>query len=81
MPDILNQTVNFRINDDVIDIPSMRSLNPDQYLAYVDQSLFWMDHHEVLRATIGDYAIATTQEQIDQLIIYLNTIKADMPKK
>lgn len=80
MSDIMDITVKFRLNEDIIDIPSMQSLNASQYRSYIEQSLFWMDHHDVLRAVIGDYAIATNHEQIDQLISYLNTIKADMPK-
>lgn len=80
MADLHDQTVNFRIGDDVIDIPTMRKLNKQEYGAYVDSSLFWVDHHDVLRAVIGDYPIATTQAQIDELITYLSRIKPRMPK-
>lgn len=80
MADLRNQTVSFRIGDDVIDIPTMHTLSEQEYRSYIDEHLYWVDHHDVLRAVIGDYSIATNRKQIEQLIDYLNEVKLKMPK-
>lgn len=76
---MLEQTVKFTINDDVVDIPTMRSMPVDQYAHYAEYDLFWVDHHDVLRAVVGGYPIAVNQEQIDALIQYLQSVKTRMP--
>ena len=39
------------IGVDVIDIPTMDELSMEQYVEYIENNLFWVDHHDVLRAT------------------------------
>lgn len=78
MPDFRDVTVQFRVGEDVLDINQMRDSSPAGYANYIEPGLFFVDHHEVLRATLGEYPIATTPEQIDALISYLQSVKAKM---
>lgn len=65
-------------NQEAADIPTMKEMPTDAYMQYVDQTLFFFDHHENLRSSFGDYPIATTPDQIDALIRYLEHIKERM---
>lgn len=60
------------------DIPTMREMGTGGYSAYVEGGLFYVDSHDVLRAVHGDYPLATTSEQIDVLIGYLEDVRARM---
>lgn len=80
MPDIRDVTVKFRIGDDVIDIPSMLESSAEEYRDYIEPYLFFVDHHDVLRATQGEYPIAATADQVDILINYLQQVKKQMSK-
>jgi hypothetical protein len=72
----INVTVD--TEDNAIDIPTMYKLPADQYATYVDGGLFRVDHHDVLRAVLGEYPIATTPEQVKQLIGYLQGVAEKM---
>ncbi len=61
-----------------LDIPSMYQLPANEYSSYVEGSLFFVDHHEILRAVIGDYPVATTVDQVELLIGYLNRVAEKM---
>lgn len=73
--------VEIEMGVDAITIPEMQGLVGSQYAAYLENSLFFMDHHGALRATLGEYPIATTKEQLDILVGYLNSIRSGMPSK
>ncbi len=60
------------------DIPGMRSMSDQGYANWIDGEVFFLDHHENLRAVHGEYPIATTSAQIGLLIEYLETIQARM---
>lgn len=62
-----------KINEDVVDIPTMREMTSEEYLSYVRQDLFFIDHHEVLRSTIGEWPIAVTKAQVESLITFLQS--------
>ena len=66
------------IGVDVIDIPTMGELSRTQYVEYIENNLFWVDHHDVLRATHGEYPIATSPQQIDDLVEYLKSVAQRM---
>lgn len=62
------------LGQDVADIPAMRSMGSgDGYISYVEESLFFVDHHDVLRSVLGEWPIAVTREQVLALINYLQT--------
>lgn len=73
--------VEIEMGVDAITIPEMQGLVGSQYASYVENSLFFMDHHGALRAILGEYPIATTKEQLDILVGYLNSIRAGMPSR
>lgn len=70
----MKHTITIDIGIDVLDIPTMQAMPNPEYLSYVENSLLWVDHHDVLRATHGDYPIATTSEQVELLIKYLKAV-------
>ena len=72
--------VNVDKNAEAIDIPSMRELSDGEYLSHIDGDIFFVDHHDILRAIHGDYPIATTEAQVRVLITYLEGV-ADRMKE
>jgi hypothetical protein len=74
----MKHTITIDIGNDVANIPTMESMSPEEYSSYVEEALFWVDHHDVLRSTVGDYAIATSAEQIELLITYLKDRADDL---
>lgn len=72
----LNVTIDTDAN--AVDIPSMHKMPLDEYASYVDGGLFIVDHHEVLRAVLGEYPIATTSKQVEHLISYLQVVAEKM---
>lgn len=63
--------ISLTINDEVVDIPTMRAMGDDEYRSYIDGALFWMDHHDVIRSTVGEWPIAATPRQMELLIEYI----------
>jgi hypothetical protein len=57
-----------------IDIPTMRSISAAEYTSYVDGDLFYVDHNGILRATLGDYPIAASADQVELLIRHLTVV-------
>ncbi|MGV6394524.1 hypothetical protein ACTUVN_004488 [Pseudomonas caspiana] len=76
----MKHTITIDIGVDVADIPAMRSMSGPEYTGYLEHSLFWTDHHEVLRATHGEYPIATNPEQVERLITWLKEVADEMRK-
>lgn len=66
-----------------IDIPTMHDLSEEQYSNFIKQT-FGVDHHDVLRLYRGsDEAppLATTLEQLDLIISYLDYLREKMIPK
>ncbi len=60
------------LNVEVVDIPTMRDMGAGEgYVSYVQESLFFVDHHDVLRSVLGEWPIAVTKGQVQALIRYL----------
>lgn len=59
---------------EAMDIPTMADATPEQYRSYLPE-LFFVDHHDVLRASHGEYPIAVTPAQLDILIEYLQDLR------
>lgn len=76
----MKHTITIDIGVDVADIPTMQSMPNSEYFSYIDNSLFWVDHHDVLRATHGEYPIATSSEQVELLISHLKSVADRMRK-
>lgn len=74
----MKHTITIDIGVDVVDIPTMESMSGPEYAGYIESSLFWVDHHDVLRVTHGEYSIATTSEQVEILINHLKGVAARM---
>ena len=72
----VNVTIDY--DDNAIDLPSMRKMPIDQYSSYIDKGLFYLDHHDALRSVLAEYPVATTSEQIEHLISYLQDIAQQM---
>jgi hypothetical protein len=70
----MKHTITIDIGADVVDIPTMQSMSAAEYASYIENSLLWVDHHDVLRATHGDYSIATSSEQVELLINHLKAV-------
>lgn len=70
---IMDIEIKARFNEDVVDIPTMREMGAGEgYIGYVQESLFFVDHHDVLRSVLGEWPIAVTKEQVHALIRYLH---------
>jgi hypothetical protein len=65
-------------DDEAIDIPSMREMSDSEYVSYIASDVFFVDHHDILRATFGEYPIATSARQVEFLISHLQKIAARM---
>lgn len=63
---------------EVVDIPTMASMPINDYTEYIEDGLFFVDHHDILRALPGAYPIACDQKQLQALIDYLEEIKSRM---
>jgi hypothetical protein len=63
----MKHTITIDIGTDVVDIPTMHSMSAAEYSTYIEDSLLWVDHHDVLRVTHGDYSVAATSEQVEKL--------------
>lgn len=71
--------MNIEIGEDAVCIDEMRAMSIPDYRDYIEDKLLFVDHHDVLRATLGEYPIATSREQVDALIDHLQSVKARMP--
>lgn len=74
----MKHTITIDIGTDVVDIPTMQSMSASEYSNYIENSLLWVDHHDVLRVTHGDYSVAASSEQVELLINHLKVIAAEM---
>ncbi|MNM34508.1 hypothetical protein D3C81_451550 [compost metagenome] len=67
----MEMEVKFTFNDEVVDIDTMRQFSVDEYRSYLEPYLFFVDHHGILRSTLGQWSYATKAEQVRELIRYL----------
>jgi hypothetical protein len=72
----LSVTIEYGAN--AIDIPTMRGISNSEYASYIDGDLLYVDHHDILRAVLGDYPVATTSAQVEHLITYLQGVAQRM---
>lgn len=57
-----------------IDIQTMANMSIDEYNEYLRFGLLTVDHHDILRSEPAGYPIATSKEQFNALLSYLNEI-------
>lgn len=62
----------------VMDIPTLLAMPASEYNEYAKGHLLYIDHHEVIRSTVGDYPLATSAAQVDELIKLLEEYKQRM---
>lgn len=66
------------LGNEVMDIPTLGTLPAADYKGYAETHLLYIDHHDVIRATVGDYPLATSVAQADELIKLLEEYKQRM---
>lgn len=58
----------------------MSTMSIEEYRkALVYGALFWIDHHDFVRSTLSGEIFATNQEQLDEMINYLQFRRDKMP--
>ena len=57
-----------------VDIHTMANMSIDEYNEYLRFGLLTVDHHDILRSEPAGYPIATSKEQFNALLAYLNEI-------
>jgi hypothetical protein len=62
---------------EAIDIPTMRAMSTEEYKRKLTQIAF-IDHHDVVRSSVAEYPLATSKEQLDELIKYLKSFRERM---
>lgn len=72
------RVVKVETEGEALDIPSMRELDDDAYAAYLRDTLFFVDHHDILRSSLGEYPVATSERQVRRFIRYLEEVAARM---
>jgi len=78
-PDWVQKTLTIKTDVTAIDVPTMASMNDDEYREYARDGLLYTDHNWVLRSTPADHPLAVTERQLEILIEelsgYLGAIK------
>lgn len=69
------KSITVTLDEDIVDIRTMEAMGLAGYLPYVEQYLLFVDHHDVLRASQGGYPVAVTKQQLDELIVHLQSIR------
>lgn len=64
------------VDESAVDIPTMRDMSTSEYQAYIENELFFVDHHDVLRSAMGQYPLAVTREQMRALIDHFNRLES-----
>lgn len=67
--------IKVEVDESAVDIPTMRNMAAAEYQAYIEDELFFVDHHDVLRSAMGQYPLAVTREQMRTLIAYLKSVE------
>lgn len=65
----------FTFEIEAIDIPTMQDMSLEDYKDHIEGSLMFVDHHGILRSSVAEYPLATTKEQFDALLNYLQAIR------
>lgn len=63
------------VDENAVDIPTMREMSIGEYQMYVETELLFVDHHDVLRSGPGQYPLAVTREQLRVLIAHLKSLE------
>lgn len=64
------------IPEGAVDIRTMHMMEAPDYLAYIEDTLLFVDHHDVLRLYLEpQLPLATTKGQLDMLIAHLKTLR------
>ena len=58
-----------------VDIHTMADMTPQQYREYLEFSLIYVDHHDVLRSMAAGYPLAVTKAQFSALMDYLRELE------
>lgn len=56
------------VDENVVDIPTMREMEIGDYEFYLLNGLLFVDDDNVLRSAVGQYPLAVTAEQLEALI-------------
>lgn len=67
--------IKVEVDGSAVDIPTMRDMSVSEYRAYIEDELFFVDHHDVLRSAMGEYPLAVTCEQLQALVAYLQNLE------
>jgi hypothetical protein len=70
------KTIKVNTEVEVVDIPTMGEMNIDDYKDYLDEGLFFVDHHSVLRSLPAGYPIAVTKTQFKALVDYIKSLES-----
>lgn len=68
--------IKVEVDESAADIPEMRAMSLAEYQTYIENELFFVDHHDVLRSSMGQYPLAVTREQMQALITYFESIQS-----
>lgn len=66
----------YTIEIDAVDIPTMYKMSDSEYQQYIEDELFFVDHHDVLRSHIAQYPLAVTRKQLRLLILHLQGLES-----
>ena len=56
------------------DVPTMTEMSDAEYVQYVNNELFIVDHHDVLISGVAGFPCACTRRQLEILIAQLGTL-------
>lgn len=63
------------IEIDTIDKQTLYGMSLDDYKRYIEEEVFYIDHHDFLRSAIAGYPLAATRQQLHALISYLQGLE------
>lgn len=64
------------VDENAVDIPTMRGMSLGDYQLYVETELLFVDHHGVLRSGLGQYPLAVRRDQLRVLIAHLESLES-----
>jgi hypothetical protein len=73
-----NTKLTVTVDENAVDIPTMRDMPIDEYEFYVLNGMLFVDDDNVLRSALGQYPLAVTAEQLDTLISYLEALRGEV---
>ena len=73
-----NSRFTVTVDENAVDIPTMRDMAIGDYEMYMQSEMLFVDHHDVLRSALGQYPLAVTAEQLESLISYLQSLRGQV---